>query len=60
MAKYRFFFLVIFSLLFHNSIFSQIIGQEWSNNVTLKCVTDFGRGGAADVWGWEDTQTGIN
>ncbi|MFH2031819.1 MAG: hypothetical protein ABIJ40_14570 [Bacteroidota bacterium] len=58
MAKNKFFVLAIFIFLLQSSIFAQGIGEEWSSNITLKCVTDYGRGGGADVWGWN--QNGVD
>ncbi|MBU1678423.1 MAG: hypothetical protein KKD86_06145 [Bacteroidetes bacterium] len=57
LSKYILIFFIC--LLLSAATLAQCPGTIWSNNVTLKCVTNFGREGAADVWGWEDTQSGI-
>lgn len=58
MAKNKFYLIVIFSFLLQSLISAQDPGQTWSSNITLKCVTDYGRGGGADVWGWN--QNGVD
>ncbi|MFH1525870.1 MAG: hypothetical protein ABIG69_04325, partial [Bacteroidota bacterium] len=58
MAKNKFFLIVIFSFLLQSLISAQGAGQTWSSNITRKYVTDFGRGGGADVWGWN--QNGVD
>jgi hypothetical protein len=59
MTKFLLFLIITFCFsVVGGLILAQGPGVIWSDNVTLKCVTDHSRGGGGDVWGWKDTQTG--
>lgn len=53
MTLYKYILTLFLGLFLTATFFAQVPGETWSSNVSLKCKTNFGRGGSADVWGWE-------
>lgn len=49
---------VAISFSYIAKLFAQASGTAWSKNVALLAKSDWGHGGAPNIWGWRDSQTG--
>lgn len=50
--------LSVMTLVLVNQLLAQPSGQAWSKNVALLAKSNWGHGGAPNVWGWRNSQSG--